>query len=668
MLLKDTTVLENQEQIFELFPCIKAPQSEGGVMLSQLLQRIDKGEYKEKHIAYRLTPDDQKLAYRNNSLPCFRVGGLNSPQAKISLTLQHYNKVIAFKLTGIIGEPLESLHHDKHTFALIHTLSINEFVLLVLTGINDPSDQAQRDQYAMKLTLYLQEYHGLLPEAIKPLSPSSFCWPGEKQHFMNPAAQPWFIDGTPVQTDKAFSQTATLRDKIDRLLIQQVETEMEHLSEQKLEFVPTIQGQQVGPFPIEAFPDLFQPIIQQTSLHMNFRPDWIGSAILYAASVAVGNCYATRYKDYSQKALLYLAIVGMPGTNKSGPLEYAIKPLRHVDKIAYRKYIQQKAEKLAANLPSPIYQTTLVSDVTQEFLVQTMENNPIGLGLLMDELAGWFKNFTRYNKGSEEQFWLSVWSFSPVKSGRKASGVQHIDNPYLSVAGTIQPGVLSELAKDGRSQNGFIDRILFAYPDDQQKNKDSDTELDPSITKEYYRLIDKLLTLRQGAVIDEYGSVETNWIPFAPDAFDRMRQWRDDNTDRSNQTPTQALKGIYAKFDAYCIRFALLIELMKWACDQSDLTRIRLDSVERAIVLADYFRQNAEKVYNELRQQSPIGPLSPDRQRLFNALSNQITTAEAIDIGKDLTPPVSESTVKRLLSEDKFFKQVKHGVYSKLAF
>lgn len=72
----------------------------------------------------------------------------------------------------------------------------------------------------------------------------------------------------------------------------------------------------------------------------------------------------------------------------------------------------------------------------------------------MDELASWFKNFNRYNKGSEQEFWLSVWSGNTVKVNRKTSDQYNIPLPFISVAGTIQPGVLNELA-DNRTENGF---------------------------------------------------------------------------------------------------------------------------------------------------------------------------------------------------------------------
>lgn len=440
------------------------------------------------------------------------------------------------------------------------------------------------------------------------------------------------------------------------------------------------QQPKVASFPTKVFPDNLRQVIEQTCLHSLYKPDWIGSAILYAVSVAIGNCYGTRYGTYEQKAVIYLAIVGTPGLNKSGPLEYAVKPLRHVDKVAYHSYSQEKEkhdywqgltksqrkdEGLTESMNPPIYRTTLVSDVTQEFLIQTHQHNPIGLGLFMDEFAGWLKNFTRYNKGSEEQFWLSTWSFSPVKSGRKTTGIQHIDNPFLSVIGTIQPDVLGELFKGGRSQNGFIDRILFAYPDDQKKPKDSDSQLDSETTEEYEKLIGKLLTLREVSKLDNYGATQTKWLPFAPDAHDKMRTWRDENTDLINSTEVSALKGIYAKFDAYCIRFALIIELMDWGCDCSDLTRIRLTSVERAILLTSYFQQNAVKLHFILNEQTPADRLPQTQQRLFNALPDEVNTGDAVVIAKKMMPPVSERTVKRLLQDTKLFRRIEHGKYCK---
>lgn len=88
----------------------------------------------------------------------------------------------------------------------------------------------------------------------------------------------------------------------------------------------------------------------------------------------------------------------------------------------------------------------LVSDVTQEGLSAIHSHNPRGLCLWVDELSAWFKNFTRYNNGSEEQFWLSAFNGSTTMSDRKNSQNSiFIKRPFISVVGTIQKRLLPNL-------------------------------------------------------------------------------------------------------------------------------------------------------------------------------------------------------------------------------
>ena len=125
------------------------------------------------------------------------------------------------------------------------------------------------------------------------------------------------------------------------------------------------------------------------------------------------------------------------------------------------------------------------------------------------------------------------------------------------------------------------------------------------------------------------------------------------------------MKGILAKLEAYCIRFALLLELLDYACRQSDLSCIRLSNVERAIVLTAYFQANAQKVNYTLTEQNAAERLPRDQQRLYNALPEEVDTASAIAMGNTLMPVVSERTVKRLLRNEQVFRRIGRGEYEK---
>jgi len=73
-------------------------------------------------------------------------------------------------------------------------------------------------------------------------------------------------------------------------------------------------------FPVEVFPKAIQEIIIATKETLGFPVDFIGASILYAASVAIGNTCKVEIKGgFQEGAVLYLAIVARPGTNKTHP-------------------------------------------------------------------------------------------------------------------------------------------------------------------------------------------------------------------------------------------------------------------------------------------------------------------------------------------------------------
>ena len=64
-------------------------------------------------------------------------------------------------------------------------------------------------------------------------------------------------------------------------------------------------------FPVEVFPEPIQQIITATNESLKFPIDFIGTSMLYAVSVSIGNTHrAEIMRGYEQTAVLYLAIVG----------------------------------------------------------------------------------------------------------------------------------------------------------------------------------------------------------------------------------------------------------------------------------------------------------------------------------------------------------------------
>lgn len=81
---------------------------------------------------------------------------------------------------------------------------------------------------------------------------------------------------------------------------------------------------------------------------------------------------------------------------------------------------KERADSGEGQFPQePIRKRFLISDVTPEGLGLIHAQNKRCLCLWADELSAWFKNFNRYNNGSEEQSWLSVFSAKTTISDRK---------------------------------------------------------------------------------------------------------------------------------------------------------------------------------------------------------------------------------------------------------
>lgn len=430
------------------------------------------------------------------------------------------------------------------------------------------------------------------------------------------------------------------------------------------------------PFPVNAFIAPLAQVINDARQYLGYPVDFFGSSMLFSASVAIGNTHRVAIFDhYEQAPVIYLALVGKPGTNKSHPLTRAIEPIEQWDKRLYHVYSTEmnafKAEmaKLSPkerremDTPLPVFKRHLVSDTTPEALVQVHEQNQRGLGNYHDELISWIKNFNRYNTGSEEQFWLSCWSGKPVKIDRKLSGHSRIDYPFISVAGTIQPDTLREMAKD-RTGNGFMDRLLFAMPDSARKeywNDDGDKFESGHI---YDNAIKRLMELE--IRIGE-GHKPYRVLRFDTVARSTLKDWQRMNTDRANMANddgNDAIAGIYSKIEQYAIRFCLLLEMLSYGCRESDGNEISRRSVDGALLLAEYFASTAIRVHHLVSNYDPLFGLPDNRVELFHALPDTFSMAEGLELAEQYE--CGERTFKTFAKNERLFKRVQYGVYKKI--
>ena len=434
-------------------------------------------------------------------------------------------------------------------------------------------------------------------------------------------------------------------------------------------------------FPTHLFPKQIQSIITSTSECSDYPIDYIATSLFFTCAVAIGNTHCVEVKrNWEETAILYMAIVGIPGINKTHPLAFAIAPLldkditeneiykkaiAEYDRVAGMTKKEREDEKIVDFPVEPKLKKYIVSDITPESLSSILDENPRGIALYADELASWFNNFNRYNKGSEEQFWLMAYSASPIQINRKnMRGSISIKRPYISVTGTIQPSLLKDLAEGSRSKNGFIDRILFVYPQSIKKEYWSTKVLPDNITDSWKSIIEGLLDLEQN--LDKNNMPLPKVIPYSPEAWEKLYEWHKYNTDLSNREDEEAIKGIYSKLEIYISRFSLIMQMLRWRCGEAGKEQIDCTSIDAAILIIEYFRKTALRVQMTLNSTEIFKDLPTNYRQLYNALPYNFLTADGVNIAQSFG--MSRDSFNRFLKnyKDKLFDNFQRGLYKKL--
>ena len=412
------------------------------------------------------------------------------------------------------------------------------------------------------------------------------------------------------------------------------------------------------PFPSEVFPEQIRQIINRTRTCLNFPLDYICPALIFASSIALGNAIAVEIKKgWKEKAIFYMAIVGEPGTNKSSCLEFAIEPLRKIDRDNLKTYKKKLKQYEATkndpdkNIEQPVYGQIVLSDITVEGFLKQHLNTPRGLAIYADELMGFVKSFSRYRSGNDEEIWTQLFTGVPIIVNRLHSDSFSVSNPFVGIIGGVQPGLLRKFA-DGKTDSGFIYRWLFAYPDKRTFSRFQDDEIDDHTMNQWETIIDTIRRIRYNG--------KTTVIRLSPEAYDLYKQWYNTGRETMEHASTSFI-GITTKMERYCARFALILEVLRYTCGQSDLTSISAQSMKDAFKLTYYFIAGAQKALKKLHS-DPLGALTEKQRSIYLDLPATFTTREGLTTA--LLHSMSERTFKDWIKTP-LFRKLDYGTYEK---
>ncbi|MCC7193571.1 MAG: DUF3987 domain-containing protein [Phycisphaeraceae bacterium] len=384
------------------------------------------------------------------------------------------------------------------------------------------------------------------------------------------------------------------------------------------------------PFPTNALPEPVRSFVRMCARAIGCDESFIALPLLSALGSAIGNTRRVQLKrGWTEPAIVWTAVVGDSGTLKTPAFKVAMKPVRKVQAVAFREYdlafsaweVENKRyeaeltgwKRKAANrrdtagdppqAPNrPIARRYVVSDTTIEALMPILMDNPRGVLLARDELAGWLGTFDRYANASKVKadaaHWLSMFNAEEVMIDRKTGNPTRIRVPFasVSIAGGIQPGILARALGTEHRENGLISRILLACPPRKPKQW-TEADISPDLERSIEAIFARLYDLQPAT--DDHGEAQPVIVRLSQSG---KAAWVDFyNAHGQEQAELSGdLSAAWSKLEACAARLALVVHFIRWAGVDSTLVNadeVDADSIAAGVKLSRWFGNEARRVY-----------------------------------------------------------------------
>ncbi|MFN7022271.1 MAG: DUF3987 domain-containing protein, partial [Phycisphaerales bacterium] len=340
------------------------------------------------------------------------------------------------------------------------------------------------------------------------------------------------------------------------------------------------------PFPTGVLPEPIRGFVTEAAEAIGCDASYVALPLLSGLASAIGNTHRIALKrGWTEPAIVWTAIVGDSGTAKSPALELGLRPIRKRQHGAMKEHaeaMKQHADALAmherdaahwkrsksdtpppAKPEAPIADRCWTDDATTEALAVLLQQNPRGLLMVRDELAGWF-NFDRYaggKGGGDAAKWLEMFGGRPTLVDRKLGGTLYVPRAAVSIAGGIQPETLRRALGQEHRDNGLAARLLLTCPPRRAKRW---TEADVNADTEaaVATVFDRLFGLTPE--IDDDGDERPRLVTLADDGKRAwVRFYNEHAGEQVNLSGDEA--AAWSKLEGYAARLALVVHLTRWA-------------------------------------------------------------------------------------------------------
>lgn len=407
-------------------------------------------------------------------------------------------------------------------------------------------------------------------------------------------------------------------------------TEPEKVTDKRTGDAPIVL--QYKPFPTAMLPEPIKSFVEQGAKAMGCDESFVALPTLTALASAIGNTRRLELKrGWSEPPIVWAAIIGESGTLKSPALEQALRPIRHKQQRAFDEYARRlesyendklhydkdlaawRKSKDGGEPPQepekPIAERFIFDDVTIEAVGILLLRQPRGLLAARDELAGWFGSFSEYkkSKGSDSSKWLEMWGGRSVTIDRK-TGIPptvYIPRAAVSITGGIQPGTLRRELRPEHFENGLAARLLLAAPPRKRRTW-TEADIPVRLAERMAGVFDLLFSLEPES--DDDGNPRPSLVKLDDDA---KRAWVEFvNAHGAEQLEHEGpLAAVWSKLEAYAARFALVLQMTRWAAGDPTARASQVDaqSMAAGVQLAKWFGREAVRIYNIFSEDADAG-------------------------------------------------------------
>jgi hypothetical protein len=402
-------------------------------------------------------------------------------------------------------------------------------------------------------------------------------------------------------------------------------------------------------FPLEVFPKPFRALIEHLKKVTGFDRNLSAISFLSASATYIGSSVQLFNGTYKSKPIFWCVLVGRSGIGKSHIMELPFKYLQSLENRDWEQYeLSLQSIDEESHLPEP--KSTILIDATMESIYKAHKLNDKGLVLIKDEVNAWLKDFNKYNNGGgEKDTLLSLFDGKQLKVHRASKNTLHLSGTCINIIGGVQPERLSYFLSDDNLVSGFFHRFLFSRVEEDVPLLHSREKLNTELLEQVNIIFQKLYEF------------ENTTLDVPSEVFNLYLKWQNEKTLENFKNPFG--EKLQSKLQTYMWRFCIILDLLEQVTNDERRTDITQDTMNRAIILAEYFRNESTAIYQESFRENILESEPEAFQKIYKKLDNrEYTTKELIDL---LSNVWQTDNINKKLACKELFTRIKRGVYIK---